>query len=330
MLEATCARPMQWLAVRKYGAGNFSVSSSVPVQTKARPASMKLMSAIDFLRTAMAASSAASPVLHLVSTVHAAAALASSGRSKCTTPPSRTADVAGRTAANTSTSCALAFRPRAPGLRRAGGDGHRLHASAGPAHARLERARPRRARAAREARAPPRRRRRSARRSRRAPRATSSARSPSARGGPCLPAPARPRAPARISREAPASGTSHRRARPGSARPAHPLHGVRGPASTATRRREAPGPRARPPSAVRASCPARQALEAQPLLAPEAVAVVAPVRAGRGCRWRETRAPGSPCRTGGPTRGTARRSCSPRRGPRARCRWRGGRGGSAG
>src|SRR3954468_16753955 len=89
----------------KYGAGNFSVLISVPLQMKAPPASTKLIFASDFLRSAMAASSAESPVVHAVEMVQEEAAFVNGESVKCTIAPARTAPASSSTGEKISTIC---------------------------------------------------------------------------------------------------------------------------------------------------------------------------------------------------------------------------------
>ena len=78
MVLAAASLSMQWLAVSTYGTGRCGVSISVAEQTKLPPAVDEADAcSSDFLRSAMAASSAASPVEQAVEIVQAAAALAS-------------------------------------------------------------------------------------------------------------------------------------------------------------------------------------------------------------------------------------------------------------
>src|ERR1700674_3287389 len=79
----------------------------VPEHRKNEPLSAKLIFITEFLRSAIAASSAVSFVVHIVGTVQlAAAALAASGELvKCPTAPTRTASGEGRTALKSSITC---------------------------------------------------------------------------------------------------------------------------------------------------------------------------------------------------------------------------------
>src|ERR1700682_1030330 len=80
---------------------------SVPEQRKPDPPSTKLSLTTDFLRSAIAASSPPSPLVHIVGTVQLpAAALASSGESvKCSTAATRTASGDGSTGLKSSITC---------------------------------------------------------------------------------------------------------------------------------------------------------------------------------------------------------------------------------
>src|SRR5258708_3396251 len=95
----------QWCAVMKNGEGKRSVLMSVPEHRYAPPPSWKLMRATDFLRSAIAVSSAASPVLHAVEMVHDDADLANGEAVKWTIAPTRTAPGSSAVAENTSIIC---------------------------------------------------------------------------------------------------------------------------------------------------------------------------------------------------------------------------------
>src|SRR5687768_11316708 len=77
----------------------------VALQTNPLLPLTKEIRAIDFLRSASAASRPASPVVQAVDCVHAEAALAKGDAVKCSSAPTRTAPAAGMTVLKTSISC---------------------------------------------------------------------------------------------------------------------------------------------------------------------------------------------------------------------------------
>ena len=85
------------------------VSMRVALQTKPLAPLTKVIRAIDFLRSAIAASSPASPVVHAVDSVHAAAALAKGDAVKCSSAPTCSALAAGATGLKTSISCGVSI-----------------------------------------------------------------------------------------------------------------------------------------------------------------------------------------------------------------------------
>src|SRR4029079_11806130 len=89
----------------KSGDGKRSVLISVPVQRKALAPSTKFIRATDFVRSAIAVSSAASAVEHAVESVHDAAALVNGESVKWTTAVARTAPGSSAAGENTSINC---------------------------------------------------------------------------------------------------------------------------------------------------------------------------------------------------------------------------------
>src|SRR5262249_26249191 len=89
----------------KKGDGKRSVLMSVPVQRKALVPSTKFIRATDFVRSAIAESSVASPVEQAVVIVHDAAALVNGDSVKWTMAVARTAPGSSATGENTSIIC---------------------------------------------------------------------------------------------------------------------------------------------------------------------------------------------------------------------------------
>src|SRR4051812_46002273 len=108
MLAADCALLTQWLAVRMYGVGYFSVLTRVAVQTNAEPPSTYWMRITACFACAIASTwsgvSDGSVGAHIVSSVHEPATFASGEVVKCTTLPRRSAPAGGCHGVNTSIS----------------------------------------------------------------------------------------------------------------------------------------------------------------------------------------------------------------------------------
>src|SRR5258706_8320706 len=96
---------MQWCAVTKKGDGKRSVLMSVPVQRKPLLPSTKVIFATDFVRSAIAVSSTASPVEQAVESVHDAAALVNGESVKWSTAVARPAPGSSAAGENTSIIC---------------------------------------------------------------------------------------------------------------------------------------------------------------------------------------------------------------------------------